>query len=188
MHICSVIIYYTLSATGSKRNSYSQIAARNYISQIRASSWRLAPKSQCCCTYYSASRSGRFPNWTRSTITIDWQYSGGLKLLLGEVGQSWLCEVIANGPWKGGEGEGAGGFETELWMGEVRGGGGWITFMFRGKCQGVLGPEERKGIRLMLVSRKETQPPPVSRVGHSWKVRLGKPGGSSFEYLMDEPQ
>lgn len=32
--------------------------------------------------------------------------------------------------------------------GEVRGGGGWRTFMFRGKCQGVLTPEERKGVRV----------------------------------------
>lgn len=32
--------------------------------------------------------------------------------------------------------------------GEVRGGGEWRTFMFRGKRQGVLTPEERKGVRV----------------------------------------
>lgn len=59
--------------------------------------------------------------------------------------------------------------------GEVRGGGGWRTFMFRGKCQGVLTPEERKGVRVdadyiggkAIEQGYEIQPPPVSWAGHS---------------------
>lgn len=85
-------------------------------------------------------------------MNVDWQYTGGPKMLLGEVGQSWLCGVIAEGLWKGREREVAGGFGAELWFGEVRGARRWITFMFRGKCQGVLGPEEGEGIRSMLVA------------------------------------
>ena len=50
-------------------------------------------------------------------MTVDWQCSRGPKRLSGEVGQSWLCGVIAKLPWKGGEGEGAGDFETELCLG-----------------------------------------------------------------------
>lgn len=55
--------------------------------------------------------------------------------------------MIAKSPWKGEEGVGAGGSETELLIGEVRGAGGWMTFTFRGKCQGVLGPKQGRGVR-----------------------------------------
>lgn len=77
------------------------------------------PKVVIAAVYCNAGRSGRFLNWMRSTMNVDWQYSGGLKMLLGGVGQNWLCGVIAKGPWKDGKVEGAGGFETELLMGEV---------------------------------------------------------------------
>lgn len=35
----------------------------------------------------------------------------------------------------------------QLLIGEVRGAGGWMTFTFRGKCQGILGPKQGRGVR-----------------------------------------
>lgn len=61
-------------------------------------------------------------------------------MLLGGVGQSWLCGVIAEGLWKGQEKEVADGFGAELWFGGGQGSREMDNIHVQRKVSGSPGP------------------------------------------------
>lgn len=184
MHTCSVI-YYTIASLGLTGTPVLKVQHRATYPKSEPAHESWPPKVIIAVAYCNAGRSGRFLKWIRSTMNVDWQHSGVRKMLLGWVAQSWHCEMI---------GKVRKGRELVVlkqscgWrrLGEQI--SGWINFSWDSWAL----RRERESGRCCLPggkqqSRKRTQLPPVSGVGHSHAMRGGKAGGQASEYLMDKP-